>query len=45
MKDDRDATINWFEKEIAELKKKEVLTRKSSIDEYKSFDGFFEVVV
>ena len=45
VKDDRDATINRLEKEIAELQKKKILTKMSAIEEYKSFDGFHEAVV
>ena len=45
MKEDRDATVAKLEEEIAELKAKEVLAKKSSIKEYKSSDDFHEAVV
>ena len=45
MKEDRDATVAKLEEEIAELKAKEVLAKKSSIKEYKSSDDFQEEVV
>ena len=45
MEDERDATINKLKKEIFELKKKEVLARKSAIEEYKPFNDFHEAVV
>ena len=40
MKEDRDATVEKLEKDIVELKEKEVLAKKSSIEEYKSLDDF-----
>ena len=45
MKEDQDATVAKLEEEIAELKAKEVLAKKSSIKEYKSSDDFQEEVV
>ena len=45
VKDEWDATINKLEKEISKLKNREVVTRKSDIEEYKSFNGFYEPVV
>ncbi|GFZ14144.1 hypothetical protein Acr_24g0003340 [Actinidia rufa] len=44
MKEDRDATVERLEKEFAELQKKEVLAKKSTIKEYKSSDDLHEVV-
>ena len=43
-KEDRDATMERLEKEVFELKKKEVLIKKSAIEEYKSSNDFQEVV-
>ncbi|GFZ14485.1 hypothetical protein Acr_24g0006750 [Actinidia rufa] len=37
-----DATVERLEKEVAELKKKEALVKKSVIEEYKSLDDFQE---
>ncbi|GFY85266.1 hypothetical protein Acr_04g0000040 [Actinidia rufa] len=44
MKEDRDATIQKLEEENTELKVKEVLTKKSIIEEYKSSDDFQEAM-
>ncbi|GFY89061.1 hypothetical protein Acr_06g0010010 [Actinidia rufa] len=44
MKEDQDATVERLKKEIAELQKKEVLVKKSAIQEYKSSDDFQEEV-
>ncbi|GFZ14574.1 hypothetical protein Acr_24g0007640 [Actinidia rufa] len=43
-KEDRDATLERFEKEVAELKKKEALIKKLVIEKYKSLDDFYEAV-
>ncbi|GFY92755.1 hypothetical protein Acr_08g0011510 [Actinidia rufa] len=42
MKEDQDATVERLEKEVAKLKKKEVLAKKLAIHEYKSLDDFQE---
>ncbi|GFS30394.1 hypothetical protein Acr_00g0011680 [Actinidia rufa] len=42
--ENRDATMERLKKEVAELKEKSVLTKKSAIEEYKSSDDFHEVV-
>ncbi|GFY94104.1 hypothetical protein Acr_09g0005500 [Actinidia rufa] len=42
MKEDRDAAVERLEKEVAELKYKEALAKKSAIEEYKSLDDFQE---
>ncbi|XP_057464218.1 uncharacterized protein LOC130753999 [Actinidia eriantha] len=43
-KEDHNATVARFEKEVADLKDKSVLAKKSAIEEYKSSDDFQEVV-
>ena len=45
MKEDWDTTVAKLEKEIAELKARRVLVKKSAIKEYKSLDDSHEVVV
>ncbi|GFZ06652.1 hypothetical protein Acr_18g0008220 [Actinidia rufa] len=40
MKEDRDVIVERLEKEITELKKKEVLAKESAIKEYKTSDNF-----
>ncbi|PSS08050.1 Transporter MCH1 [Actinidia chinensis var. chinensis] len=42
LREERDATVDGLEKEVAELKKKEVLAKKSAIQEYKSSNDFEE---
>ncbi|GFY85818.1 hypothetical protein Acr_04g0005560 [Actinidia rufa] len=42
-KENRDATVERFQK-VADLKKNEALAKKSSIEEYKSSDDFWEAV-
>ncbi|GFS32018.1 hypothetical protein Acr_00g0020440 [Actinidia rufa] len=42
--EDHDAAVARFEKEVADLKDKSVLAKKSAIEEYKSSDDFQEVV-
>ncbi|GFZ00196.1 hypothetical protein Acr_13g0015950 [Actinidia rufa] len=44
LKKEQDANVEGLEKEIVELKKKEVLDKKFTIQEYKSFDDFQEEV-
>ena len=40
MKEDRDTASQRLKKEIAELKTREVLAKKSAIEEYKTSDDF-----
>ncbi|GFY90863.1 hypothetical protein Acr_07g0010590 [Actinidia rufa] len=40
LREEQDATVEGLEKEVTELNKKEVLTKKSAIQEYKSSDDF-----
>ncbi|GFZ12711.1 hypothetical protein Acr_23g0010960 [Actinidia rufa] len=44
MKKDRDTTVERLEKEVAELKEKEGISKKSAIKEYKSSNDFQEVM-
>ena len=44
MKDDHAATLERSEKEVADLKEKEVLVQKSAVEDYKALDDLQETM-